>query len=298
MRSRPVADPGEIPSDWLLTPYPDGWRCLLLLDDRVRVRSRSGLDLAPWLPEIVASAARLGRDRATVPSVVDVILCWPPRGDREWPTLARVDSLVLLDLLVHEGRDVTGRDLPDRLALLRTLARDAAPPLAVAPTWRGSAADAWAQARDPSTLGQAGVLARRARGPYRPGLVADDWLLLEERPVREMLLCGIASSGALALGSPAPRGLAFAGVAFPTRRWTELAARCEPGPPPFPDPGIWPSLGEIAWAEPSLWLSVAADERPSSGRGGPAWRLRHVQEDLSPPRAQPAPPERIEEGAT
>jgi hypothetical protein len=298
MRTRAVADPGEIPSDRLLTPYPEGWRCLLLLDDRVRIRSRSGIDLAPWVPEIASAAARLGPARTKVPSVVDAILCWPPRPDDEWPALGRVGDLVLLDLLVHEGRDVTGRVLQDRLAFLKTLARDAAPPITVAPAWRGSAVDAWAQLRSADRSARSGLLARRARGPYRPGLVADDWLLFDERPPREVLLCGIASSGALVLGAPAPRGVGFAGVAFPTRRWTELAARCEPGPPPFPDPGIWPSLGDVAWAEPSLWLSVVREERPPPGRGGPAWRLLHVQEDLSPPLARSAATDRIEEGAS
>lgn len=295
MRSRSAADPGVIPSDWLLTPHPEGWRCLLLLDDRVRVRSRSGLDLAPWLPGVASAAARLLRGRAIGPSVVDGILCWSPRRDDEWPTLARVESLMLLDLLVHEGRDVTGRDLTDRLALLRTLARDVTLPLGIAPAWRGSATDAWAQVRDPVQPQPGCLLARSARGPYRPGLVGEDWIALEEPTARDALLCGITATGALVLGTPAPRGLAHGGVAFPTRRWTELAARCEPGPAPFPDPGIWPSLGEVAWAEPSLWLSVTPAERPAAGRGGPTWRLRHVQEDLSPPRARPLH-ERMEEG--
>jgi hypothetical protein len=278
-----VADPREIPSDYVLTPLAEGWRVLVLCDDRIRVRSRSGSDLAPFLPELVGALSRQRRSRTkAAPTAVDAILCWPRRADGAWPTLDAVDSIVLLDLLVSAGRDVTRRDLHGRVALLRAeFAEDG--PIRLAPIWRGAAADAWAQARNASVAPQAGLLARRAAAPYRPGQRSRDWLACELEPGAELLLCGVAESGAIVLGAPTPRGIAFAGLTWPTRRWAELAGRCEEGPRPFPDPGVWPSLGRIAWARPTLWLSVVPDRRPASGKGGPAWRLRHVQEDLSAP---------------
>jgi hypothetical protein len=279
-----VADAQDVPADYLLTPLPEGWRVLVLRDDRLRLRSRSGEDLAPWLPSVTVDLARGGRRGASGElSAVDAVLCWPRRADGAWPTLTAVDSVVLLDVLVHEGRDVTARDLHARVALLREFARGAGDSISTAPVWRGSAAAAWAQARGASVAPQAGLLARRPGAPYRPGRRSADWLLLSLETQRELLLCGIAESGALVLGAPTPRGLVFAGTSWPTRRWAELAVRCEEGPRPFPDPGIWPSLGPIAWARPTLWVSVAPDARPSSGAGGPTWRLLHVQEDLSPP---------------
>jgi hypothetical protein len=96
-----------------------------------------------------------------------------------------------------------------------------------------------------------------------------------------MLLCGIAASGALVLGMPLPQGVVFGGVTWPTRRWRELAPRCREGAAPFATDGLWPSLGAIAWAQPDLWLAVAPEVRPGSGRGGPRWRLVRVQEDLT-----------------
>lgn len=279
-----VADPREIPPDFVLTPLPEGWRVLVVCDDRIRVRSRSGGDLAPLLPERVAALARQRRARASdAPTAIDAILCWPRRADGVWPTLGAVDSIVLLDLLVSAGRDVTGRDLHARVGLLRSEFQED-DTVRVAPIWRGAASDAWAQARHAVVAPQAGLLARRAAAPYRPGRRSRDWLELELEPgEEELLLCGVAESGAIVLGAPTPRGIAFAGLTWPTRRWAELAARCEEGPRPFPDPGIWPSLGRVAWARPTLWVSVVPDRRPASGKGGPAWRLQHVQEDLSAP---------------
>ena len=289
MLPEPVADPKDIPADYHLTPLPEGWRVLLLLDDRIRVRSRSGCDLTDWIPEVTAALTPSGRPRSSKgPAAVDALLCWPRRIDGAWPTLAAVDSMVLLDVLVHKGYDVTGRDLPGRLAALRSLGLERGTSISLAPTWRGGAADAWAQVQASSVAPQAGILARRAAAAYEPGQRSRDWLLLAVEPEHELLVCGVAESGAIVLGAPTPHGLAFAGVTWPTRRWPELAARCEEGPRPFPDPGIWPSLGPIVWSRPTLWVSVVPDRRPTSGRGGPTWRLQHVQEDLSPPDARAA----------
>jgi ATP-dependent DNA ligase len=280
MQAEIVQDPREIPADYLLTPLTEGWRVIVVCDDRIRIRSRSGGDLAPALPEIVAALARGRRSPASAATTaVDATLCWPRRTDGVWPTLGAIDSVVLLDLLVAGGRDVTGRDVRGRVEQLRALFATEGP-ISVAPLWRGAAADAWAQARHASVAKPEGLLARRASSPYRPGRRTRDWLELELEHGEELLVCGITESGAVVLGAPTPRGLAFAGVTWPTRRWAELAARCEEGPRPFPDPHVWPSLGPVAWARPSLWVRVAPDRRAASGTGGPAWRLEHVLEDL------------------
>jgi len=102
----------------------------------------------------------------------------------------------------------------------------------------------------------------------------------------EMLLCGIASSGALVLGRSSPDGLVAGGVTWPTRRWRALGPRCRPAREPLFASAPWPSLGTIAWAEPELWLLVEADVRAGSGRSGPRWRLVRVQEDLCEPASR------------
>ena len=116
--------------------------------------------------------------------------------------------------------------------------------------------------------------------PYRPASSTADWLVFGAPELRERVLCGIAGSGALVLGVATSHGLAFAGVARPTRAWRGLALLCDEGPPPFPMPRVWASLGPIAWARPDVWVAVAADERPSAGRGGPRWRFVRWQQDL------------------
>jgi hypothetical protein len=73
------------------------------------------------------------------------------------------------------------------------------------------------------------------------------------------------------------------GATWPTRRWRALAERCREGPQPFASHELWPSLGTVAWARPEIWLAVEPDVRSGSGRAGPRWRLRRVQEDLAPP---------------
>jgi hypothetical protein len=244
--------------------------------------------LTPWIPDLAAELVRRRRSRSNgALTAIDAVLCWPRRADGAWPTLAAVDAIVLLDVLLLDGRDVTGRDLHARVALLRSLGLESGSAITLAPLWRGAASDAWAQARYASLSPQAGILARRAAAPYRPGRRTDDWLMLAVEPTCEFLVCGVAESGAIVLGAPTPRGLAFAGVTWPTPRWAELAARCEEGPRPVGEADVWPSLGPIVWARPSVWVSVVPDRRPNSGRGGPTWRLQHVQEDLSPPEANP-----------
>lgn len=292
-----VADEAELAQvgdDFLLSPLADGWRCLVTIDDRVRVRGRGGADLSARLPSIVAELARrCGRARAGA-TILDGNLVLPPAAENDAPGLGDVVALELLDVLCCDGRDVTGQPLRERQALLRRLvggtgSGDDALVRWHAP-WRGDARAAFAQLARAGAAGHAALLARRAESRYRPGRRSRDWLVFGTRELAEMLLCGVTATGALVLGAPTPHGLVFGGVAWPTRRWRELAARCtEADAPPFPEPPIWPSLGGVLWARPELWLALAPDVRDGSGRGGPRWRLVRVQEDLTPPVPGVAP---------
>jgi len=268
---------------FLLSTLPDGWRCLALLDDRVRLRSRAGRDLAPSLPGIATALAKLCPPRGAGPTILDGIVILPSAGERPSPTLADVLAFAVLDVLCVAGRDVTGRALRERQELLRGLSwsRDGA--VRFEPAWRGDARAGLAQLDSAGTLASGALLARRAASRYRPGLRAADWISFGEPAGAEMLLCGIASSGALVLGMPTPPGIVLGGVTWPTRRWSALAERCREGPALFATDALWPSLGPVAWTCPELWLRVAPDVRPGSGRGGPRWRFGRVQEDLSLP---------------
>jgi hypothetical protein len=272
---------------FLLSTLPDGWRCLLLLDDRVRVRSRSGADLAPRLPALVAPLEAL---RASVRglSVLDAVLTVPPAAhDDAWPGLAAVTSLAVLDVLCIGGRDVTARPLRERLEHLRTLRLRDAGPLHVIAAHRGDARATLAQLGAGGSTAAGALLVRRGAARYRPGVRSADWRTFGGRSYAEMLLCGIATSGALVLGRCSPFGVVPGGATWPTRRWRALAERCREGPPAFSSDGLWPSLGAVTWARPEVWLAVEADVRAGSGRSGPRWRVMRVQEDLSLPATDP-----------
>ena len=268
---------------FLLSTLPDGWRCLVLLDDRVRVRSRSGVDLAPRLPALDGPLQVLRaslRGRATI---LDAILTLPPATDDAWPTLDDVMSLAVLDVLCVGGRDVTMRPLRERVEHLRALRLSGNGELRAIDAFRGDVRATLAQLGSAGAAGAGALLARRGTSRYRPGVRCDDWVSFGEQPRAEMLLCGIAASGALVLGRWSPLGLVAGGATWPTRRWRALAERCSEGPEPFARADLWPSLGAVTWAKPEVWLAVEPDVRAGSGRSGPRWRVVRVQEDLSPP---------------
>ena len=288
MIPRQVADSARIDERFLLSPLADGWRCLALIDDRIRLRARGGRDLSC---ELGAIAGELGRARLRAArrrldyTVLDGVLelSAAARAGDEPLRIGSATRLTVLDALWLDGRDLTGLDIKRRLAALAAL--DVAPchdRVEIAPAEHGPAA---AYLEQFVAAGSLGLLARRAGSRYRPGASSAEWLVVLTRPTREFLLCGIASAGALVLGMPTPNGIAFGGVTWPTRAWTDLALRCEPGPPPFPPPPIWGSLGRVAWSAPTLWIAVTPEVRDGSGKGGPRWRFIRVQEDLAPPPA-------------
>lgn len=267
----------------LLSPWRDGWRCIIALDDRVRLLSRSGRDLSSQVPHLAEALRRHGpRDPRGGPTILDGLLVAPAGAEGE-EAIASASNLDLIDVLCIAGRDRTGLDLPARQAELRNLAIAEENGLRVVPAWRGSAPDAYEQSRCAGAAGFAGLLARRIESPYRPGVRSPEWLAFTERPLEDFLLCGISAGGSLVLGVPTSHGLAFGGVTWPTRDWSRLAVRCREGAPAFGPPTIWPSLGAIAWARPELWVAATPDVRAGSGRGGPRWRFVRVQEDLSRP---------------
>jgi hypothetical protein len=275
-----------IDDGFVLSTLPDGWRCLLVLDDRVRVRSRTGSDLAPFLPAFAASLESLRASLRGRLTVLDAILALAPTSqDDAWPRLVDVTSIAMLDILCNAGQDVTARPLRERLEHLRTLRLWDVGPLHGVAAYRGDARATRAQLDAAGIAASGALLARRSASRYRPGVRSADWQIFGARRYAEMLLCGIAASGALVLGRCSPFGLVPGGTTWPTRRWRALAERCREGPQPFPSAARWPSLGAVTWAQPEVWLAVEPDVRAGSGRSGPRWRVVRVQEDLSLPAA-------------
>jgi hypothetical protein len=280
---RPREAIAEIGDGFLLSALPDGWRCLVVLDDRVRIRSRAGHDLTPKLPRLRAAlaAACSAAMRGAATTVLDAILALPPASSAPEPTLDAVCALHVLDVLCWKGTATTRAALARRRAHLQELRATPADSVRVVATWRGDARAALEQLETAGQDAAGALLARLESSPYRPGIRSAEWLRFGAEPLREFLLCGIADSGALVLATPGPRGLAFAGLCWPTRAWSGLALRCSPAEAPFPLPGVWSSLGRVTWAAPTMWVAVRPDIRAGSGLGGPRWRLVRVQEDLT-----------------
>src|SRR5262249_54535875 len=112
------AELARVDDKFVLSPWPDGWRCLALLDDRLRLRSRSGRGLAPPLPAIASELGGVARS-ARGPTVLDGILTLPPYG--EVGKVQRASAFVVVDVLCAEGRDVLSASLRERQAELRAL---------------------------------------------------------------------------------------------------------------------------------------------------------------------------------
>jgi bifunctional non-homologous end joining protein LigD len=274
-----IADAALVDEHFVLSPLVDGWRCLVVIDDRVRVRTRIGRDVAREIPALADALERACAGRKRGYTVLDAVLALPhgADGDAAVRGLASADRVVVIDALSIAGREVMSLDLPRRLNLLRTIGLPSQGSVTIAPVERGPAASYFEQF---VAAGDRGLLARRASSPYRPGARCREWLAVSVSPLAELILCGIANGGSLVLGMPTPYGIAFAGVTWPTRRWADLALRCVPGEAPFASPRIWASLGRIAWSVPSLWVTVSPDVRAGSGQGGPRWRFVRVAEDL------------------
>jgi hypothetical protein len=280
---RPREAVAELGTGFLLSAVPDGWRCLVVLDDRVRIRSRAGHDLSPRLPHLRAAlaAACRGARHGEATTVLDAILAVPPASSAPEPTLEGVEALHALDVLCWKGTTTTRAPFDRRRAHLQELRADPSGLVRVTASWHGDGGAALEQLETAGEGSAGALLARLESSPYRPGIRSAEWLRFGADPLYEFLLCGIADSGALVLGMPGPGGLAWAGLCWPTRAWSRLALRCDPGEAPFPLPGVWSSLGRITWAAPTMWVAVRAEVRPGSGVGGPRWRFVRVQEDLT-----------------
>jgi bifunctional non-homologous end joining protein LigD len=120
--------------DWLFETKWDGVRALCLVDSsrQITLRSRNGKDLLKKYPNL----ARIGQAFRSVPAVIDgEIVSLDPRGKSSFQRLQnlierqdgaprggeRSIKYVAFDLLVIGNRDVRGKDLERRKAMLAAL---------------------------------------------------------------------------------------------------------------------------------------------------------------------------------
>ncbi len=228
----------------------------------VRLCSRNRLSLTASYPRVAAAIAAL--------PIGDAILDGEATG--AWGKQGRADFHVF-DVLWLHGRDVTGRPLAERRALLRKipfrlpLAR--VRPLAGPSPWEAACRQGWE-----------GVIAKRLDSPYEHRR-SKAWLKMKCEATQELVVGGFTDPrgsrvglGALLVGYFDGADFVFAGkvgTGLDTALLLELRARLDRlrvASPPFTRGTGLPRAG-AHWARPEVVVQVAFTEWTSHGK------LRH-----------------------
>ncbi|WP_036960488.1 ATP-dependent DNA ligase [Promicromonospora kroppenstedtii] len=315
-----AATPGDLtrPDDWAFEMKWDGFRTLAHVQDpdTLRLISRSGQDLTVTFPELAALAGQV--DAARLPVVLDgeiVALDRAGRPDfrrlqhranlRKEHDVARARAqvqvdLMLFDVLVADGEDVTGRTYTERRELLESLVAPR-PPVHLPPAFDG---DLDAAVRTSRTLRLEGVVAKRRASTYA-GRRSREWLKIKHQAMQEVVVVGwrpgradASVMGSLLMAVPDGEGSGLryvgrVGTGFSERERREITARLRgmerktPGvsgvPPEDASDARWvtPSLvGEVTyadWVEGSDGASGERRMRHSVWRG---WRPEKAAQDV------------------
>lgn len=299
---------------WLYEPKWDGFRCLASVDasGAVRLSSRRGTSLNAAFPDLVAAVGK----QLPPGTVVDgEIVRWSADGRLDFEALQRRNRsagrgaqelartepchLILFDLVEAEGRDLSGLPLTDRRQQLENLI----------PVGGAAAVVVGLQTDDLETargwfdqlvaVGVEGIVAKRARGTYRPG--TRGWVKVKHYASTEAIVGGIT-------GSPGrPESLVIGrffsdGRLHITGRSTDLhpalaeqvAATIRPA---TGDDHPWPAQLPPSWhdraardylrVEPQLVVEIRVDVATSQNAAGPTnWRHRlrvlRLRPDLAP----------------
>jgi DNA ligase D-like protein (predicted ligase) len=291
----------ELPADqasWAFEPKWDGYRALgHVVAGGLALRSRNGVDMAGWFPELAGLAGALGGRAAVLDGEVVAF------GDRGRPSFEALQqrmagragrrrgapvTYLVFDLLWLDGRLLTGLPYTERRRLLEDLA---------------VAGDAWqtvgsfpgagtALLAATAEQGLEGVVAKRLASTYQPGRRTRHWLKVKHYQ-RETFLVGgfVPDPGgqvrSLLVGLPDPRHkgrLRFAGrvdhglVPAARRRVGDLLAPLVVDRSPFAEPpaallgGRWSRPGPDDPAPVFVRPAVAVEVTFLGWEGG---RLRH-----------------------
>jgi bifunctional non-homologous end joining protein LigD len=186
-----TATQGPLPSggrrQWAYELAWAGNRCLVAVEGgRIRITDSSVRDVSAAYPELRAMGAALGSAVCLLDGEV-VALGTDGRPDaallRRRPTkqaapgakdLREVPvTFLAFDLLHRDGHDLTDRPYEQRREALEALGLDG-PRWGVAPTVPGTGRDALQIAHG---LGLKGVVAKRRKSAYQPGVTSEDWVL-------------------------------------------------------------------------------------------------------------------------
>lgn len=284
--------------EWALEWKWDGIRVLARVDDgAVRLASRKGIDQTATYPDLVGIARVLRGD-----AVVDgEIVALDERGRPDFGLLQRRMNLSkpreiaeaaaavpvtlhLFDVLEVAGTPTIDEPYERRRARLERLfrARDGVP-IDVPPVVDGDPAAALEEAE---RLGLEGLVAKRRRSAYHPGVRSDDWVKLKLSRTQEVVIGGYrkgigAREGrirSLLVGIPAEGGLRYAGrvgSGLRERDSERLLARLDDlaqEEPPF-DGVPAADVVDAVWVRPELVGEIEFGEWTRTGVARhPRWR--------------------------
>jgi DNA ligase D-like protein (predicted ligase) len=290
----------ELPADqraWAFEPKWDGYRALgHVVGGGLVLRSRNGVDMAGWFPELGGLAGALG-DRGGV--LDGEVVAFDEEGRPSFEALqqrmaaragrrrgAAVTYLVF-DLLWLDGRLLTGLPYVERRRLLEDL-EVAGPAWQTVASFPGTGTALLAATRE---QGLEGVVAKRLQSPYLPGRRTRNWLKTKHYQRETFLVGGFVPDRdqvrSLLVGLPDPARpgrVAFAGrvdhglVPAARRRLREALAPLVVDQSPFSEPPA--ALLGGRWARPGPDEPAPVFVRPElavevSFLGWESGRLRH-----------------------
>jgi ATP-dependent DNA ligase len=173
--------PSQEGDGWLYEPKWDGFRALVFRGRAdVFIQSRDLRPLDRYFPELHAACAAQLPDGCVLDGEIVIVTAYGLDFDalqlRLHPAASRVAMLaartpaafVAFDVLAAGGRDVRASPQAERRDMLEQLLRRPAPPIYLTPVTRDrDTAAAWL--REFEGAGLDGVVAKPARGAYRPG---------------------------------------------------------------------------------------------------------------------------------
>jgi DNA ligase D-like protein (predicted ligase) len=274
---------------WVYEEKYDGIRIIAEKDGkRVRLVTRNLIDRSADFPEIVAAIARLPAPTLLLDGEVVV---FDPDGISRFGLFGadtrRKPVYVVFDLLGARGRDVRGRPLAERRALLEKEVR----PGGVLRLARRLAADGFKAFAAAKERGLEGIVAKDAASAYETGRRSMAWRKVKVRNEEEFVIGGYTAPegsrthfGALLIGAFEKGLLRYAGkvgTGFTAKTLADLAQRFAPlrrETSPFVDA---PRMRGATWLEPALVAQIGFMEKTGDGR------LRHpvylgLREDKSP----------------
>ena len=284
----------------------DGYRMAAVREqDTLRLWSRQGKDLTDRFPDL-AAAALTQLEPGTVidgEAVIwngarldfDLLQRRLVNSPRKVVTLAAKHpaSLIVFDVLAHQGRDCRAGPFSRRRALLEQLARTWTPPLQLSPaTTDEKTARQWFSDYRPA--GIEGLVVKAAHSAYTPG--RRTWIKVKSRETTEVIVGAV--TGTLKRPDTVVAGLVRDGelqivgktTALSAAQATQLAKALTPAGPshPWPDEVSSSRFGSsrdkvrLVKVEPLVVAEVSADAALQAGAYRHPLRYLRPRLDLSP----------------